>query len=65
MYSYLDVYDPGEAAFIGSIRVDDRIMGFDVLGSTLVVVVERPLSPDDPDGIAERAVDWYDLSEWR
>ena len=64
-FSYLDVYQPGEAAFIGSIRVDDRIMGFDVLGSTLVVVVERPLSPEDPDGIADRAVDWYDIGEWR
>lgn len=64
-FSYLDVYDPGEAAFIGSIRVDDRIMGFDLLGSTLVVVVERQLPPEDPDGIAARAVDWYDLGEWR
>ena len=64
-FSYLDVYLPGEAAFIGSIRVNDRIMGFDLLGSTLVVVVERQLSPDNPDGIAERAVDWYDVSEWR
>lgn len=63
-FSHLDVYLPGEAAFIGSIRVDDRIMGFDVLGSTLVVLVERPLSPEDPDGIADRAVDWYDISEW-
>ena len=64
-FSYLDVYDPAEAAFVGSVRVDDRIMGFDLLGSTLVVVVERQLSPDDADGIADRAVDWYDISEWR
>ena len=64
-FSYLDVYDPENAAFVGSVRVNDRIMGFDLLGSTLVVVVERQLSPDDPDGIAERAVDWYDVSEWR
>ena len=64
-FSYLDVYLPGEAAFVGSVRVNDRIMGFDLLGSTLVVVVERQLSPEDPDGIAGRAVDWYDVSEWR
>lgn len=64
-FSYLDVYDPAEAAFVGSIRVHDRIMGFDLLGSTLVVVVERRLSPDDPAGIAARAVDWYDISDWR
>ncbi|MYA64182.1 MAG: hypothetical protein F4139_08265 [Gemmatimonadetes bacterium] len=64
-YSYLDVYVPGDAAFLGTVRVDDRIMGFDLLGSTLVVVVERQLSPENPDGIPERAVDWYDLSEWR
>jgi len=64
-FSYVDVYDPAEAAFVGSVRVNDRIEGFDLLGSTLVVVVERQLSPDDPDGIPDRAVDWYDVSEWR
>lgn len=65
VFSYLDVYDPEEAAFVGSVRVGDRIEGFDLLGSTLVVVVERQLSPDDVDGIADRAVDWYDIGEWR
>jgi len=32
------------------------------------IVVRRDPSDDaedDPDGIAERAVDWYDVSEWR
>ena len=64
-FSYLDVYDPAEAAFVGSVRVGDRIDGFDLLGSTLVVLVDRRLPPDDPDGIPERAVDWYDVGEWR
>ena len=62
-FSYLDVYLPGEAAFFGNVRVSDRVMGFDLLGSTLVLVVERQLPPDDLDGIAERRVDWYDISE--
>ena len=65
VFSYLDVYLPGEAEFVGSVRVHDRVLGFDLLGSTLVVVVERQLRPDDPDGIPERAVDWYDVGEWR
>lgn len=66
VFSYLDVYDPGGAVLVGSVRVSDRVMGFDLLGLTLVVVVvERQLSPDDPAGIPDRAVDWYDVSGWR
>ncbi|MYI46383.1 MAG: hypothetical protein F4123_08445 [Gemmatimonadetes bacterium] len=64
-FSYVDVYDTENAAFVGSVRVNDRIEGFDLLGSTLVVVVERQLSPDDADGIPDRAVDWYDVSGTR
>ena len=64
-FSYLDVYLPSDAAFLGSVRVHDRIEGFDLVGSTLVVVVERQLAPDDPDGIPSRAVDWYDVGEWQ
>ncbi len=63
-FSYLDLYDPADAAFVGSVRVNDRIEGFDLLGSTLVVLAER-LPPDDPGGIPARAVDWYDIGEWR
>ena len=64
-FSYLDVYDPAEAAFVASVQISDRVRGFDLLGSTLVVVVERQLAPDDPVGIADRGVDWYDVSEVR
>lgn len=63
-FSYLDVYLPGEGTFVGSVRVQDRILGFDVAGSTLAVLVERAPTPDDPEGIPARAIDWYDIGEW-
>ncbi len=53
-YSYLDVYADRE--YVGTVRVRDRLMGFDVRGSTLVVVAERAgPSPS-------RVVDWYRAS---
>ena len=58
-WSYLDVYENAE--YVGSVRVRDRIRGFDVLGSTLVVLVDRPVGADDADGIPDRAVDWYEI----
>lgn len=58
-WSYLDVYENAEYA--GSVRVRDRLRGFDVFGSTLVVLVERQVGPDDADGVPDRALDWYDL----
>ena len=64
-FSYLDVYSARDAEYIGTVRVRDRMMGFDLAGSTLVVLVERRLGPDDPDGIADRLVDWYDIGGWR
>lgn len=64
-FSYLDVYLPSEGAFFGSVRVQDRVLGFDVAGSTLAVLVERAPTPDDPEGIPARAVDWYDIGGWR
>ena len=60
-WSYLDVYENAE--YVGSVRVRDRIRGFDLLGSTLVVLVERQVGPDDADGIPDRALDWYDIGE--
>ena len=58
-WSYLDVYQ--NASFVGSVRVRDRLRGFDVLGSTLVVLVDRPVGADDADGIPDRSVDWYEI----
>ena len=60
-WSYLDVYENAE--YVGSVRVRDRIRGFDLLGSTLVVLVEREVGPDDADGIPDRALDWYDIGD--
>ena len=60
-WSYLDVYDSAE--YVGSVKVMDRLRAFDLLGSTLVVLVERQVGPDDGDGIPDRALDWYDIGE--
>ncbi|MCY3679536.1 MAG: hypothetical protein F4Z31_12425 [Gemmatimonadetes bacterium] len=64
-FSWLDVYVPREGTFFASVRVHDRVLGFDVAGSTLAVLVERTPTPDDPEGIPARAVDWYDIGGWR
>lgn len=57
-YSYFDIWTGTEYA--GAVRVRDRLMGFDIFGSTLVTLVERPLGED---GIGELAIDWYDIDE--
>ena len=59
-YSYLDIWIGTE--YVGTVRIRDRLMGYDVFGSTLAALVERAPGPD---GIAERAIDWYDISEVR
>lgn len=60
-YSYFDVWVGTE--YVASVRIRDRLMGFDMLDSTLVALVERQ---PDVSGIAARAIDWYDLAgvEW-
>lgn len=63
-FSYLDVYLPDTGTLFGSVRVQDRVLGFDVAGSTVAVLVERAPTPNDPEGIPARAVDWYDISGW-
>ncbi len=60
-WSYLDVYANTE--YVGSVRVRDRLRGFDVFGSTLVVLVERQVGAGDADGIPDRALDWYDIGD--
>ena len=57
-FSYLDVWIGTEYA--GTVRIRDRLLGYDILGSTLVAHVERK---PDRYGIGQRAVDWYDISE--
>ncbi|MDE2655623.1 MAG: hypothetical protein OXI71_17645 [Gemmatimonadota bacterium] len=58
--SFLDVYRGEE--FYGTVMVRDRMIDFDVDGSTLAVLVERGIGPGDPDGVADWAIDWYDIS---
>lgn len=55
--SYLDVFDPPE--YLGSVRVRDRLLGFDIVGTTLVTLVER--ERPGPSGLRPRARDWYRL----
>ena len=59
-FSHLDVF--GGPEYLGTVRVRHRGVGFDVLGSTLAVLVERPVGEDDADGFPDRAIDWYDIS---
>ena len=57
-FSYLDVFSAGDAAFVGSVKVRDHMKAFDLVGSTLVVLVERAAGPD---GFPDRAIGWYDV----
>ena len=57
-FSYFDIWT--ETRYAGSVRVRDRAMGYDIFGNTLVVLVEREPGTD---GIAQREIDWYDISE--
>ena len=59
-FSYLDVYS--DTMLLASVRVRDRAEGFDVLGSTLAVLVDRLVHLGNA-GIPGREIDWYDLGE--
>lgn len=50
-FSYLEVY--ADQRLVRTVRVHDRLMGFDVRDSTLVVLAERASGP------GSRVVDWY------
>ena len=55
-FSYFDLWV--DTTHVGMVRIRDRLLGFDLLGSTLATLVERKPGPS---GIAELAVDWYDI----
>lgn len=57
-FSYLDVWVGTDYA--GTVRIRDRLMGYDILGSTLAALVERK---PDRSGIAAKAIDWYDIGD--
>ena len=56
--SYLDLYVGTK--YVGSVQIRDRPIGYDLYRSTFVALVERQ---PDAEGIAWRAVDWYDIGE--
>ena len=60
-FSHLDVY--ADTRLVGVVQVRDRAAGFDLRGSTLAVLVNRPVGPEDPDGYPDRAIDWYDIGK--
>lgn len=60
-WSYIDVYRGG-TEYLGSVRVRDRALTFDVRDSTLAVLVER--AELDSTGMRPYAIDWYGLAEW-
>ena len=62
-FSYLDVFSARDGAFIGSVKVKDHMKGFDLVGSTLVVLVERVAGPDDSGVVPDNAINWYELGE--
>ena len=55
-FSYIEIWTGKEYA--GTVRVRDRLRDYDILGSTLVALVERK---PDRFGIAQLAIDWYDI----
>ena len=57
-FSYFEVWVGTEYA--GAVQIRDRLVGYDILGSTLVSLVERQ---PDQNGIAPRGIDWYDIAD--
>lgn len=59
LWSYIDVYSSGGKGHVGSLRVRDRLLAFDVRQGTLAVLVERKR-----DGIPAYDIDWYRVGAW-
>lgn len=57
--SYFHVYT--DTRFAGTVQIRDRLKAFDIVGSTLVALVEREPT-EGWGGIWRQALDWYDLS---
>ena len=57
-FSYFEVWVGAE--YTGAVRIRDRLIGYDILGSTLVALVDRR---PDQNGIAARGIDWYDIND--
>ena len=55
-FSHFDVW--AGTRYTGTVRVRDRLQAFDILGSTLVTLVERD---GVLDGFNQLGVDWYDI----
>ena len=58
IFSYFEVWTGTKYA--GAVQIQDRLVGYDILGSTLVALVERR---PDQHGIAPRGIDWYDIAD--
>ncbi len=58
-WSFIEVW--AGSNYLRTVVVRDRLISYDLLGKTLVVLVER--SPG-PDGIAKLAMDWYEMPDW-
>jgi hypothetical protein len=57
-----DIASGTDGRYVGTVQVRDRLWGFDILESKLVVVVDRLSGSDDePSAIPTRGVDWYDI----
>lgn len=64
-FSYLDVFSAGELEYLGSIRIRDRLIGFDLVESTLVTLVERRYTQSGEEALVPtRHLDWYDLADF-
>jgi hypothetical protein len=57
--SYLDLYEEGK--LLGTLEVRDRVLAFDLMGSTLAVLVER--GTRDAEGLPIRGIDWYAIRD--